>query len=61
VVIGGTLDYTYTIQSPMDLSDPNWWITEANLTLTQTTEYWDDTCANVRTSPQKFYRILPGQ
>jgi hypothetical protein len=61
VVVQGTVGYTYLIQSSRDLSNPNAWITETNLTLTQPVEYWDDTSVDVHTSQQKYYRILPGQ
>jgi len=61
VVIQGTVGFIYTIQSSADLSNPNAWVTETNLTLTQPIEYWDDTSVDVHTSPEKYYRILPGQ
>ena len=61
VVVQGTVGYTYLIQSSRDLSNPTAWITETNLTLTQPVEFWDDTSVDVHASPQKYYRILPGQ
>jgi len=61
VMLTGTVGYTYTIQSSTNLSNPNAWITETNLTLTQPIEYWDDTSVDVHTSPQKFYQVLPMQ
>ena len=61
VVIHGTVGYTYTIQSTIDLSNTNSWIVETNLTLTQPIEYWDDTSVDVHRDSQKFYRVSPGQ
>ena len=63
VVIEGTVGYIYTIQSTTDLSDPDAWITETNLPLTQPIQYWDDinTDATQAVTPKKFYRVLPGQ
>jgi hypothetical protein len=61
VVIQGTVGFTYTIESTTNLGDPNAWVVQTNLTLTQPMEFWDDTSVDVHKSPQKFYQILPGQ
>jgi len=61
VVIQGTVGYTYTIESTTNLGDPNSWLVQTNLTLTQPIEFWDDTSVDVHSNPQKFYRVLPGQ
>jgi hypothetical protein len=61
VVIQGNVGYNYVIQRTTDLADTNAWITMTNLTLTQPIEYWDDTTTDIRSSPQKFYRVLPSQ
>ena len=61
VVIQGTVGYAYTIESTTNLSDPNSWVVETNLTLTQPIEFWDDTSVDVRKHPQNYYRVLPGQ
>jgi len=61
VIIQGTVGYNYTIQGATNLSDPNSWMTLTNLTLTAPVQIWSDYSVDVHTSPQKFYRILPGQ
>jgi len=47
VVILGTVEFIYTIRGSTDLSNPNAWITETNLTLTRPIEYWDDASVDV--------------
>jgi hypothetical protein len=61
VVIQGTVGYTYTIESTTNLSDPNSWVVQTNLTLTQPIEFWDDTSVDVHKSPHNFYRVLLAQ
>ncbi len=63
VVIQGTVGYNFIIQSTTNLADTNSWITQANLTLTQPVQFWDDTNTDVNqpSNPRKFYRVLPGQ
>jgi hypothetical protein len=49
------------LQMRTDLSNPNAWITETNLTLTRPIEYRDGACVDIHTSTQKFYQVLPMQ
>jgi len=62
VVIRGVVGYSYIIQSSIDLTDANAWITETNLTLVQPIYYWDDRSVDASKAghPRKFYRVLPG-
>ena len=63
LTISGVVGYSYTIQSSINLTDSNAWVTVANLTLTQPVQLWVDTNVDA-TSPanSKYsYRVLPGQ
>jgi hypothetical protein len=63
VVIQGTVGYSFIIQSTMDLSDTNSWVTETNITLSEPILNWNDNNADVFQpgNPHKFYRVLPQQ
>jgi hypothetical protein len=61
VVIQGTVGFNYIIESSTNLGNPNSWIIETNLTLTQPIESWNDNSEDVRSRPQKFYQVLSGQ
>jgi hypothetical protein len=63
VIIQGTVGYKYLIQSTTNLSSPDGWVTETNITLPAPIFDWID--LNVDTSkpnnPHKFYQVLPAQ
>ena len=63
VKINGTVGYSYIIQSTVDLSNTNLWLTLTNLTLTQPFQIWADTSTDTTqpSNPRKYYRVLPGQ
>jgi len=63
VTISGVVGYSYIIQSTMDLTKTNSWVTLTNLTLTQPVELWVDTSVDVTlpANSKYFYRVLPGQ
>ena len=63
VIIQGTVGYTYNIQASTDLSATNSWLTLTNLTLAAPVEIWNDNSSDVHnpSTPQKFYRVVPGQ
>ena len=60
LIIEGTVGYIYNIQCSTNLPDINAWTTLTNLTLTQPTQYWDDTSSQWN-HVQRYYRVLPGQ
>jgi hypothetical protein len=63
VIIQGTVGNNYNIQSTINLSDPNSWVTVTNITLTSPIQIWNDDSSDVHnpSNPQKYYQVLPGQ
>jgi hypothetical protein len=61
VIIRGTVGYNYSIQATTNLNDVNSWVTLTNIILATPVQVWNDDSVDVHTSPQNFYRVLPGQ
>jgi hypothetical protein len=63
LTINGVVGYSYIIQSSLNLTDTNAWVTLTNVTLTQPLQMWVDTSVDA-SSPffsRYYYRVLPGQ
>jgi len=63
LTISGVIGYSYIVQSTMDLTKTNSWVTLTNLTLTQPVQLWVDTSVDATrpANSKYFYRVLPGQ
>jgi hypothetical protein len=61
VILQGTVGYNYSIQSSIDLSNPNSWTTLTNIILSSPVQIWSDYSVDVHKGAQKYYRVLPGQ
>jgi hypothetical protein len=58
VTVDGLIGHTYGVQSTTDLNNTNSWVGRTNITLANPTEVWYD--PQPATSPQTYYRALPG-
>ncbi len=60
LTIEGTVGKTFGIQYTTNVTDTNYWTTLTTVTLTQPTQLWMDTNANVSSgsNPQRFYRVI---
>lgn len=61
--ISGTIGYSYTIQSTVNLTDANSWVTETNITLSDPVQVWVDVATDTSKpeNPRKYYRVIPGE
>lgn len=63
IYISGTIGYSYTIQSSVNLTDVNSWVTETNIVLTEPIQVWIDAATDTSKpeNPRKYYRVVAGQ